>query len=81
MPPVIDRSKCIACNKCALVCCMDVFGPVTPKQIPQVRYPEECWHCRACAMDCPVGAISLRYPLTHTLLFKDAPTALKPEVK
>ena len=81
MPPVIDRNLCIACNKCATICCMDVFGPPVPKAIPTVRYPEECWHCRACAMDCPTGAISLRYPLTHTLLFKDAPTSLEKEVK
>ncbi|MCI8539144.1 MAG: ferredoxin family protein [Oscillospiraceae bacterium] len=81
MPPVIKRDLCIACGKCATICCMDVFGPVTPKEIPQVRYPEECWHCRACVMDCPVGAVSLRYPLTHTLLFQDAVSTLEKEVK
>ena len=80
MPPVIQKENCIACNKCATICCMDVFGPVTPGQVPVVRYPEECWHCRACVMDCPTGAISMRYPLTHTLLFKDAPTSLTKEV-
>ncbi len=79
MPPVINPKKCVACGKCALICCMDVFGPTEPKTVPLVRYPEECWHCRACVMDCPTGAIEMRYPLTHTLLFRDAPGTLKKE--
>ena len=24
---------------------------------------KECWHCRACVIDCPVSAIEIRYPL------------------
>lgn len=73
MPPVINRDTCIACGKCADLCCMDVFGPTEPKTIPQVRYPEECWHCRACIMECPTGSITMRYPLPLTLLWKEAP--------
>lgn len=72
MPPVIDKKKCIGCNMCASICGMDVFGPVVPGEKPQVRYPEECWHCRACAIDCPVGAIDLRYPLPMMLLHTKA---------
>lgn len=79
MPPVINVETCIACGKCADICCMDVFGPTPQGEIPTVIYPEECWHCRACAMDCPTGSIQLRYPLTHTLLFRDAPTVLTKE--
>ena len=33
-----------------------------------VKYPEECWHCRACVIDCPQQAITMRYPLSHLLL-------------
>ena len=77
MPPVINRETCIACNKCALICCMDVFGPVKVKEIPTVRYPEECWHCRSCVMDCPVDAIRLYYPLPLSILYKDAPKHTK----
>lgn len=73
MPPIIQTEKCTSCGKCALICCMDVFGPTEPHTIPEVRYPEECWHCRACVMDCPSGAIEMRYPLPYTLLWKDAP--------
>ncbi|AGA68995.1 hypothetical protein Desdi_1501 [Desulfitobacterium dichloroeliminans LMG P-21439] len=68
MPPVIDKNKCILCEECAQICTMDVFGPTVPDEVPEVRYPDECWHCNACALDCPVDAITLRYPLPLMLL-------------
>ena len=73
MPPIIDKSKCVACNTCAQICTMNVFGPVTPGKIPVVRFPEECWHCRACVMDCPKGALDLRYPLPMMMLARTSP--------
>lgn len=72
MPPIIDEEKCIGCTTCANVCTMDVFGPAVPKQVPQIRYPDECWHCRACVMDCPVGTIDMRYPLPYMMLNREA---------
>ena len=68
MPPVIDEEKCIKCGTCARICGMDVFGPTKPKTVPQPVYWRECWHCRACVMDCPVQAITLRYPLPMMML-------------
>ena len=73
MPPIINSSKCTACNTCAQICTMNVFGPVVRGQMPVVRFPEECWHCRACVMDCPVGAIDLRYPLPMMMLARTSP--------
>ncbi len=75
MPPVIDASKCIGCGTCAQICCMDVYGPVRPGATAEPLYPEECWHCRACVMDCPAGAIQLRYPLPMTMLYRKSPNA------
>lgn len=72
MPPVIDEKKCIKCHICAQICCVDVFGPAEKGKVPIVRYPEECWHCRSCVMDCPVEAIDLRYPLSYMLLYEDS---------
>lgn len=72
MPPVIDENRCIRCQKCASICCMDVFGPVRVKEIPYPIYAEECWHCRACVIECPVQAIQMRYPLPLMMLYKDA---------
>lgn len=68
MPPVIDKTKCISCTTCAQICPLDVYGPVVKGQIPEVLYPNECWHCRACEFDCPVGAISMHYLLPMMLL-------------
>ena len=74
MPPVINRQTCITCGVCADICCMDVFRKTEDeKPIVEVRYPDECWHCRACVMDCPVGAITMRYPLSHMMLHVKIP--------
>lgn len=71
MPPLINSELCILCKKCADICPLDVIkyrdGAIV------VLYPDECWHCRACVMDCPSQAISMRYPLSHMLLHYDAP--------
>jgi len=76
MPPIVNRDKCLKCSLCAQICCMNVFGPAQTGEYPQVRYPEECWHCRACVMDCPAGAIDLRYPLPMMMLSRTSPRYL-----
>lgn len=63
MPPIINKEKCISCQTCVQICTMDVFGANYEKGVPEVQYPTECWHCRACVLDCPVNAIDLRYPI------------------
>ena len=71
MPPVIDEETCSGCGVCAAVCSQDVFFGSKEGQIPTVGYPEECWHCNACVLDCPIeGAITLRIPLPAALCFK-----------
>lgn len=71
MPPLIDEGKCIACGKCADICSEDVFYDSKRGEVPLVTYPEECWHCNACVLDCPIdGAIRLRIPLPMMILYK-----------
>jgi adenylylsulfate reductase subunit B len=71
MPPIINNKKCIACGICANVCPQDVYFGSKKKEIPVVSYPEECWHCTACVIDCPAeGAISLRIPMPMSICFK-----------
>ena len=71
MPPIIDREKCICCGKCVDVCSSDVFFGSKTGETPTVSFPEECWHCNACVLDCPAeGAVTLRIPLPATLLYK-----------
>ena len=50
----VDKTKCIHCGKCAMVCMMDV----DPVQHPQSM---ECIRCGACAAACPTGAIKLGF--------------------
>lgn len=81
MPPVIDEEKCVGCGTCAQICPLDVLKYHKETRTVTVRYPDECWHCRACAIDCPKGAIQLRYPLSHMLLHMDAPTIRREELE
>jgi NAD-dependent dihydropyrimidine dehydrogenase PreA subunit len=30
-------------------------------KIPTVKYPDECWHCGSCRLDCPVTAITIKF--------------------
>ena len=71
MPPIINEEKCIKCTTCVKICPMDVIKFVENEIV--IKYPDECWHCRACAIDCPTQAIVLRYPLTHMLLHIEHP--------
>lgn len=68
MPPVINIKKCSKCGICAEICTMDVFSHEKKGIIPIVKYPDECWHCRACIMDCKAEAILLRIPLPYRIL-------------
>lgn len=63
MPPVIDEESCTACGTCVEVCPEDVYCGVEDGAVPSPRYPDECWHCASCVVDCPVGAIRLRLPI------------------
>lgn len=76
MPPIIDKGKCIECGTCAQICPLDVIRFAKNeegKKVVVVKYPYECWHCRACVKDCPKGAISMRYPLSHMMFTMDVP--------
>jgi NAD-dependent dihydropyrimidine dehydrogenase PreA subunit len=73
MPPEIDYKKCQGCGKCVDACAEDVFfgfGGARGEK-PKVTYPEVCFHCNLCVSECQVaGAISLRVPLTMSVLYK-----------
>lgn len=71
MPPVINPALCKKCCRCAEACQSDVFYESKPGTVPHVTYPEECWHCNACVMECPSGALLLRLPLNMEPMYQD----------
>lgn len=80
MPPIIDPEKCIRCGTCADICNSHIlYFNVKTKAVPEVRYPEECWHCDSCVLDCPADAIRLRIPLPYSLQYIDAARMQKGE--
>ncbi len=64
---LIDEEKCIGCNRCVEACQVDLIVPSREKGgAPVVQYPDECWYCGSCVVECPVaGAIRLRHPLMN----------------
>lgn len=70
MPPVIEDEKCAFCGTCVDSCPSDVFFGSAEGEVPSVAYPYECWHCSVCVECCPQEAITLRFPLSHMILYK-----------
>jgi adenylylsulfate reductase subunit B len=67
MPIKIDTKKCTKCGICVDHCPEDVFVQ-TKGKYPKVKYPDECWHCGACMIDCEPGAIHIELPLFMRLI-------------
>ena len=60
--------ECIGCNVCVDMCPGDVLQPDAERNIPQVAYPEECWYCGVCRLECPVNVVTFEFPITMTKL-------------
>jgi NADPH-dependent glutamate synthase beta subunit-like oxidoreductase/NAD-dependent dihydropyrimidine dehydrogenase PreA subunit len=56
---------CGHCNKCG-TCVEDCPGLILTmtEKVPEVTYPDECWHCGNCRISCPNAAISFDFPIT-----------------
>ena len=53
----LNAEKCTGCRKCTEVCPHGVF--VIDKGKAQINDRDACMECGACAMNCPVEAISV----------------------
>lgn len=66
MPPVIDLTKCKGCGDCDKYCPGDIIHMKRlkgKKKIPVVVYPEECFHCGICRVECcEPGTIEYVFP-------------------
>lgn len=67
MAPILDEHKCSVCGTCYQVCPQDVFS-LRGDDPPLVAYPDECWHCAACVLDCPNEALHLELPLQMRII-------------
>jgi NAD-dependent dihydropyrimidine dehydrogenase PreA subunit len=70
MATKIDQTKCINCRTCYEQCPEEAFGLDQADHV-FVQYPQECWLCGTCQMDCPTGAISVIYEAGARPMFID----------
>ncbi|WP_313346030.1 ferredoxin family protein [Sedimentibacter sp.] len=77
-PITFDTQKCIGCNRCMEACPIDLFLPAEKKGAPPVvAYPDECWYCGCCVMECPKEAIKLKHPLMNQPRWVEKSSLLK----
>jgi NAD-dependent dihydropyrimidine dehydrogenase PreA subunit len=64
-----DPEICTGCNQCIEACRSDVLMPNPEKEKPPlVLYPDECWYCGACVLECKhPGAITMLHPLNQSI--------------
>lgn len=78
LPIRFDEAKCVGCGRCMEACMIDVMIPSSQKGAsPVVAYPDECWYCGCCVMECPTGAISLHHPLMNQTRWVEKASLLK----
>lgn len=63
-----DEAKCNGCNLCVSICRSDLLMPNPEKgKPPIVLYPDECWYCGCCVLECKRGAIELVHPMNQAV--------------
>lgn len=78
VPILYDKEKCTGCNRCVEACQIDLLVPNEIKGNPPiVAYPDECWYCGCCVMDCPHDAIKMQHPLMNQARWVEKPLLKK----
>ncbi len=62
MPVMINYHLCKGCKSCYNECPCDVIAWNEQTDMPYIAYPEECWHCGICKLECSVNAIEHTLP-------------------
>ncbi len=62
MPLNINYHACKGCKSCYTHCPGDIIGWDSERLIPYIAYPNECWHCGVCRMECKENAIIHTFP-------------------
>ena len=60
-PIRIDREKCNGCSVCVHNCPLDVLG-LDEAMVAYAKYPDDCWYCGACEVECSSRAITVTFP-------------------
>ena len=64
MAVVFDMTTCTGCRLCVEFCPGDVLAmSAEDDRKPEVVYPEECFYCGSCLVECLEGSITYRIPL------------------
>ena len=61
MSVLIDKEKCIGCNRCIDICPGNLIESGADKKAV-LQCPQDCWSCCSCMKECPTQAISLILP-------------------
>ena len=56
MSIAINKSKCMGCGRCSVVCPGSLIKLGEDKKA-YIKYPKDCWGCTSCVKECPVYAI------------------------
>jgi NAD-dependent dihydropyrimidine dehydrogenase PreA subunit len=68
MANIIDSKKCTNCRICVERCPESVYGLDENGDV-FVKRPDECWFCGSCQMDCPAGALKVKYDVNTAPLY------------
>ena len=58
MSIVINKSKCVGCGQCSIVCPGSLIKMGEDKKA-YIKYPKDCWGCSSCLKECKFEAIAL----------------------
>jgi len=58
----IDNNKCNNCERCLIICVMNLWRKKEGKIYIIDKYQSECLECAACYQVCDAGAIKFQYP-------------------
>ncbi len=56
-----NQESCTGCGACVKYCPGHVLE-MGPEGIPYERYPDDCWYCGVCQVECPQDCITLLFP-------------------
>ena len=54
-----DTDRCNGCRTCVDVCFVNAIGWDALRELPVLKYPEDCQICSVCERTCPTEAIEI----------------------